>query len=580
MPSERLDANAWAVDELPPGAVIAGRYRIEHTLGSGGMGVVLAAEHIALGQRVAIKFMLPEATKDAAAVGRFTREAWAASRISSEYVTRVFDLGELPGGAPYIVMEYLEGSDLARRLRDEGTLPLQEAVEFALQTCEALAEAHALGIVHRDLKPSNLFCVQRSDGLASIKVLDFGISKFTRAEHVVGDLSLTSTKSIIGSPFYMSPEQMGSAKNADVRADIWALGVMLYEMLGGELPFKADTLPELAVCVATESPKPLHSLRADLPRGLSNVVARCLEKQRDKRYRDIAELARALAQFGPARAREHAERAARVLERANTAKRPAVVAAHGGGGATTRHPSRGRGLARATLIAGVVVAAAGAVGVWLWSSSQPEAEGPLLRPAAPRTAESVSASSDTPPPSAAAPSGLADAPSPAAREASRRAGAAPPSGAQQPSDPRARLAAPSTAAASQADTHTPASTSNQETTDSRSRAVAPSNAPPSRADARAPASTPNPQPTDVHVRRGAPTSSKSPTDARATAATTPNANAADEARGSRRPPAAPAAPTSEPESARENTAAPPSAPARPAHEPVKTTPSDELGGRL
>lgn len=529
MPSERVDASAasaWAIEELPPGAVIAGRYRIEHTLGSGGMGVVLAAQHITLGQRVAIKFMLPEASKDAAAVGRFTREALAASRINSEYVTRVFDLGELPSGAPFIVMEYLEGSDLAQRLRDRDKLPIPEAIEFALQTCEALAEAHALGIVHRDLKPSNLFCVERSDGLASIKVLDFGISKFTRAEQVAGDLSLTSTKSIIGSPFYMSPEQMGSAKNADVRADIWALGVMLYEMLAGALPFEADTLPELAVRIATQPPKPLHVLQPELPRALSNVVARCLEKERDQRPRDIAELARALAPFGPARAREHAERATRVLERANTAKRAALPAADGGQARSTLALTR----RRTALIAGIAVAASAAVGVWLFNASQQTVEGPLVRPApVPGTAQAVSASTDAPPPSA---------PSATVHEASADSTAQAPTNVRSDSE-RARPGVPPPA----------------------SVAAPPHAEPPTRAPAATPnISTARTQETHDERQRVTPPLQ----------------------RESARDPNSPADNVEAPRTPRENAAAArPAARPQPEREPATTAaPNDELGGRL
>src|SRR3954454_18638740 len=221
-------------DEIAEGRVLAGKYRIERVLGRGGMGVVVAAHHIHLDEKVAIKFLLPEAVANAEVLGRFVREARAAVRIKSEHVARVSDVGTLEGGEPYMVMEYLEGSDLAEWLLQRGALPVEQAVEFLLQASEAIAEAHALGIVHRDLKPANLFVVRRADGLLSIKVLDFGISKVTDASMAAG--AATSTLALMGSPLYMSPEQMESARTADARSDIWSLGVILYELLTGACP--------------------------------------------------------------------------------------------------------------------------------------------------------------------------------------------------------------------------------------------------------------------------------------------------------------------------------------------------------
>jgi predicted Ser/Thr protein kinase len=380
MKTERADA---ALAELTQGSIVAGRYRIEHMLGRGGMGVVLAARHIALGQRVAIKLMLPDAITDSAAVERFMREALAASRVNSEYVTRVFDMGELPNGAPYIVMEYLEGLDLGQLAR-QGRLQLSEVATFALQTCEALAEAHAVGIVHRDLKPSNVFCVRRTDGLFSIKVLDFGISKFLVEHPLRGDMSLTSTRSVIGSPYYMSPEQMSSPKTVDARTDIWSLGVMLHELLSGALPFLAESLPELAVRVATEPPVALSSVRPDLPRGLSAVVSRCLEKPRERRYADVGELARALVAFAPAEARVHAERAQRVLQHAA-----------GGGNVAPAMPvssaPRARQRTRLWWPVGLLLLAGTAGLVWLaragWHVAAPAPH--VVTPSPPRAAESV-----------------------------------------------------------------------------------------------------------------------------------------------------------------------------------------------
>jgi len=286
------------------GDVLAGKYVVERVLGAGGMGVVVAAHHTALETKVAIKFLLAEALTDEEAVQRFAREARAAVQITSEHVARVFDVGTLDDGAPYIVMEYLEGGDLAGWLRQRGVLPVEQAVEFVLQACVAIAEAHALGIVHRDLKPANLFCIRRPDGLLAVKVLDFGISKVTaQGRGSAAGMSLTSSSAMMGTPLYMSPEQIQSAKAADAQSDVWSLGVTLYELLGGRVPFDGATVGELAVKTATLRPPSLRALRPEVPPELEAVVLRCLERDRERRYRNVGELARALAKFAPARAR-------------------------------------------------------------------------------------------------------------------------------------------------------------------------------------------------------------------------------------------------------------------------------------
>jgi len=303
------------MQEIAEGKVLAGKYRVERVLGRGGMGVVVAAHHIHLDEKVAIKFLLPEAVASADVVGRFVREARAAVRIKSEHVARVSDVGTLEGGEPYMVMEYLDGSDLAEWLQQRGALPVEQAVEFLLQASEAIAEAHALGIVHRDLKPANLFVVRRADGLLSIKVLDFGISKVTGPAGSA-DSNMTRTSAVMGSPLYMPPEQMAASRNVDARADIWALGVILYELLTGTAPFSGETLPEVCLKIAMQPPSPLRSLRPDVPPELEAVVLRCLEKDREQRYPNIAALAHALVDFGPARARGSVERITRTIQAA------------------------------------------------------------------------------------------------------------------------------------------------------------------------------------------------------------------------------------------------------------------------
>jgi eukaryotic-like serine/threonine-protein kinase len=300
---------------VQPGDVLAGKYRVERVLGRGGMGVVVAAHHIQLDEKVALKFLLPEALGNAEAVARFAREARAAVKIKSEHVASVKDVGTLPNGAPYIVMEYLEGGDLATWLRQRGPLPIEQAVEFVLQACVAVADAHALGIVHRDLKPANLFCVRRSDGQLSIKVLDFGISKMTDTSSLASG-SGTRTSALMGSPFYMSPEQMRSSRDVDAQTDIWALGVILFELMSGRPAFQAETVTELAIKVANERTPSVRGFRPDVPSALEAILFKCLEKDRRRRYRNVAELAVALLEFAPKRAKASVERIAGIVQAA------------------------------------------------------------------------------------------------------------------------------------------------------------------------------------------------------------------------------------------------------------------------
>jgi serine/threonine protein kinase len=310
----------WLAEErmtpVNEGEILAGKYRVERVLGVGGMGVVVAALHLQLDERVAIKFLLPEALSNAEAVARFAREARAAVKIKSEHVARVIDVGTLETGAPYMVMEFLKGQDLSSHLRESGALPIADAVDFVLQACEALAEAHALGIVHRDLKPANLFLTARADGSPCVKVLDFGISKVTNPAASGPDLGMTKTQAVMGSPLYMSPEQMASTRDVDGRADIWAMGTILYELVTGRVPFNADTMPQLCAMILQYPPDPPQSFRPDVPDGLVQMILRCLEKDRNRRFSNVAELAAALAPFGSRAASRSAERVSRVLSAA------------------------------------------------------------------------------------------------------------------------------------------------------------------------------------------------------------------------------------------------------------------------
>lgn len=288
------------------GDLLAGKYRVERVLGSGGMGVVVAAVHEQLEQRVALKFVREEALDNQDAVQRFLREARASVKLKSEYAARVIDVGTLESGAPYMVMEYLEGSDLAAVLEEHGALSVESAVEWIVQACEAIAEAHAMGIIHRDIKPQNLFLARTVGGQAKVKVLDFGVSKSMTASGGVG--GLTQTRAMLGSPLYMSPEQMRSSRDVDARSDVWALGVVLYELLTRRWPFEAESMPELCLKVVSDPPLPITAYR-DVPPLLVEVIAKCLEKDPLKRYANAAELAAALEPLAPPASKVVVERA-------------------------------------------------------------------------------------------------------------------------------------------------------------------------------------------------------------------------------------------------------------------------------
>lgn len=441
------------MQDLPSvGQLVAGKYRIERVIGSGAMGVVMSAWHVELLQRVAVKFVRPEAMGLRDAEERFRREARAAARIRSEHVGRVMDVGTVEGGMPYMVMEFLEGHDLADELSRRGPLPLAEAVGYVLEAIEALAEAHAAGIVHRDLKPANLFLAKRADGTRIVKVLDFGVSKAGGTRP--GDMALTQQAAMIGSPLYMSPEQMRSARDVDARADIWSLGIILFELIGGRPPYLGDSIPEL-VQAMMEAPRPLRGLRGEVPPALEAIVARCLERDPKDRFSDVASLGAALVEFAP-ESRMHVTRAQRLLGSAPlpgpelsldalTSSQPSIrrtVAAWG----EAQPPSERRSSKR--VFAGVggfaVLAAALAVGYMRFANTSlgasvpavaaalvpaslssaagvaaviPVAEAPKAAPSPPNSeAPRTSAASAVPAPIAAAPSGV-PAPSAAASAA-------------------------------------------------------------------------------------------------------------------------------------------------------------------
>ena len=276
-----------------PGAVIGGKYVVERLLGKGGMGMVVAARHLQLRELVALKFLHADMARKPALVIRFEREARAAVRIKSEHVARVLDVGKVEDGVPFIVMELLEGSDLHRLSAARGPLPWNEAALYVAQACEAVAEAHRYGIVHRDLKPANLFLTHRADGSPLVKVLDFGISKMADE----GDEELTATTDVLGSPLYMSPEQIESPRDVDARADVWALGAILYKLLSGRAAFAAATAGGSLAKIVKDAPPPLRPQRPDVPPELEALVMACLEKDLSHRVQSVVELSRALQPF-------------------------------------------------------------------------------------------------------------------------------------------------------------------------------------------------------------------------------------------------------------------------------------------
>lgn len=399
-----------------PGDVLIGKYRVERVIGQGGMGVVVQAHHVALNERVALKFLLPEYAVHPEASARFLREARAAVRIKSEHVARVSDVGTLETGSPYMVMEYLEGADVLQQLERTGPMPAPEAVDYVIQACDAIAEAHAHGIVHRDIKPANLFVTRRMDGLPLVKVLDFGISKVTDGD--VND-SLTRTTATMGSALYMSPEQLQQARSVDLRTDIYALGISLFEMLTRQQPFVADSFPQLCVAIATGSPTSLRSLRPDLPEAFAQVVEKAYARDREQRYQSIADLVAALAPWAPPRSQPVV---ARILRAAGLGAAPAstagyVTAPSGAQAASTdlsavrTEPGRGQaGLKVGLLLGGVALLALLVGGVLLFLHFQSISAEPVAS-----AQESVSASSA---PVAAAPaqpeSAIVALPTPAA----------------------------------------------------------------------------------------------------------------------------------------------------------------------
>ena len=290
-----------AIDELQPGHVVAGRYRIVGALGRGGFGAVYEAEHVTLKRLVALKVLLPALAGNAEVVQRFMREARSAASIGHPGIVEVFDLGSDEGVA-FLAMEKLEGEELFDRIQREHPLAPNLVARIGMDLADAIATAHEHGIIHRDLKPQNVFLARKGRRRDIVKVLDFGIAKLAEAERA--DTPLTRTGQIFGTPLYMSPEQLRAAKDLDGRADVYAIGAILYESLAGHPPFSAETYSELVLKVATEEPPPLASLRSDVPPALIAIVQRAMHKDRDQRTESAKALADALEAFLEDPARE------------------------------------------------------------------------------------------------------------------------------------------------------------------------------------------------------------------------------------------------------------------------------------
>ncbi|MCC6897430.1 MAG: serine/threonine protein kinase [Polyangiaceae bacterium] len=410
-----------------PGQVVAGKYVIESVVGRGAMGIVVRARHAELDEPVALKFLRAAWVGEPELVARFAREARAVVKLRSEHAARVLDVGKTDDGTPFMVMELLEGEDLAAVMR-RGAIDVADAVDWVLEACDALAEAHVNGIVHRDVKPENLFLIERH-GRGQVKLLDFGVSKTALTGGAVAD-ALHETTSMVGTPLYMSPEQVRRSRDADPRADIWSLGCVLYELLSHRPPVLADSLPEVCALILEAEPTPVRELRPEVDERLADVIARCLAKHPGDRYPCIAELAMDLLPFAHRRQHGTVEHITRIQRLAGlTRVHLASVAPGPSDRASAPLPippsapvpldlvvtrtndftveRKGQGTPLGVWFAAGAVLAVG-LGVAIWAARRPDpaAVSPIATPAASVAAAAHVESSSPPPPPEPAPSAV------------------------------------------------------------------------------------------------------------------------------------------------------------------------------
>jgi eukaryotic-like serine/threonine-protein kinase len=458
------------------GSVLQGRYLVRQRIGKGGMGVVYLAEHVLIRRKVAIKTLHANPPPAPAVVERFHREALAATAVGDQHIVDVTDMGQLEDGAYYLVMEYLEGADLAFTVASEGPLPIARAVRIVMQLCDALTAVHAAGIVHRDLKPENLFLIERQGEPDFVKVLDFGVCKLTQA-HDGSFHRLTGTGAALGTPHFMAPEQIEGRSDVDHRADLYAVGGILFNALTGGAPFDAPSLPRLFMQICHDPPPRLRELREDAPEQLEAIVSRTLAKDPADRYQDSQALKRALAPFAQLPTQAPVEPAP---AKSVTRVRPQIRAANVTDVEWVTLAGRRRWPRRAVLTGLLLLTAALGAGLWSEQRASTASAPAEERAGEPRAGAQAAKKPVTKPP--------AEAP-PAASALAQSAGGAenPPAVAAQPSpsaQPALRVGTRGTRAKAPASASKP---------DDATGATAVEVAPPAAAPA-APESAPAPQP--------------------------------------------------------------------------------------